>query len=986
MERDTAARSTPKPGTKLGRYAIIEPLGAGGMGVVYRARDEKLERDVAIKILAPGVLSDEDARNRFRKEALALAKLSHAHIAAVYDVGEDNGVDYIVMECVPGQSLAEKLKSGPLNLRDATSIVLQVAEALEEAHEHGVVHRDLKPANVMVTPKGQAKVLDFGLAKLLAPSGSDATVSMSETHGLLGTPLYMSPEQAQGKSVDFRTDLWSLGVVYYESLAGRAPFQADSSLAVLRAIAEQAPQPVRQLRPDIPPLAERIVVHSLEKEPSNRYGSAAEIVRDASELLTRLSAESMALERPARKTSRGLAVFAAVALVAIVSTAGWLFYRSSRRHWAREEAIPQILHLREANKPLEAYLLLEQAQKYLPADPQLKQIADESTTFASVDSIPSGAAVEIQDYLSPNDAWHSLGSTPLKDVRLPKGYFRWKVSMPGSQMVVAPKTEDKMEFLLDAAKNAPKGMVYGRGGTWTEYIGFIGWVGPYDLPPYYVDQYEVTNREFQKFVDSGGYENRQYWPEEFTKDSGKISRQEALALFRDTTDRPGPATWVGGHYPEGKGDFPVTGVSWFEASAYAAFVGKQLPVLAQWYQAAPPDVAAYAVPASNISASGLAPAGAYKGLGPYGTYDTIGNVREWVANPVKGDLRFILGGSWKSPAYLSNDPEALSPFDRSDTNGFRCVRNISPLPEAAAQTVKPLERDFSRFKPVSDDVFHAYELLYAYPKIPLNAKVEGVVEETDDWREEKVTFDAAYNGERMAAYLFLPKKVRPPYQTVLFFPSARVLFLPPDSQNGRGLGDIKFFDYIVQSGRAVMYPIYEDTYERRKRHSLPGGSARIDITTDWYKDAARSLDYLATRPDIDSGKLAYLGVSMGSANGVIFATLLQDRLKTAILLDGGYFLAPPPPGGDQADFAPRMKIPVLMVNGRYDFTFSVDKAQNPLFAMLGTPEADKRHVILDTPHDVTEQRPQLVKAVLDWLDHYLGPVNGQEASSSGAAN
>jgi pimeloyl-ACP methyl ester carboxylesterase len=169
-----------------------------------------------------------------------------------------------------------------------------------------------------------------------------------------------------------------------------------------------------------------------------------------------------------------------------------------------------------------------------------------------------------------------------------------------------------------------------------------------------------------------------------------------------------------------------------------------------------------------------------------------------------------------------------------------------------------------------------------------------------------------------------------------------------------------------------MYPIYEDTYERRVKYSLPSGAQRLELTTDWYKDAARSLDYLATRPDIDSNKLAYLGVSMGSAQGVITSSLMQNRIKTAILLDGGFFLETPPAGGDQADFAPRMKRPVLMVNGRYDFTFPVEKAQNPLFAMLGTSEEDKRHLILETPHDVTEQRTQLTKAVLDWLDHYLG--------------
>jgi len=256
----------------------------------------------------------------------------------------------------------------------------------------------------------------------------------------------------------------------------------------------------------------------------------------------------------------------------------------------------------------------------------------------------------------------------------------------------------------------------------------------------------------------------------------------------------------------------------------------------------------------------------------------------------------------------------------------------------------------------------------------LNAVDGGVVNDTADWREEKATIDTGYRGERIAVYLFLPKHVRPPYQTVLFFPSARVDFIA-DNKNGTGLGDIEFFDYIIQSGRAVAYPIYQDTYERRLQYSLPRGSQAIQLTTDRYKDTARTLDYLATRADIDNGKLAYLGVSMGSAEGVIYATLLQDRLKTAVFLDGGYFLDPPPPGGDQADFAPRMKKPVLMINGRYDYVFSVNLAQNPMFNMLGTPPADKQHLVLETSHDVTEQRPQLVKAVLDWLDRYLGRVN-----------
>jgi dienelactone hydrolase len=516
-------------------------------------------------------------------------------------------------------------------------------------------------------------------------------------------------------------------------------------------------------------------------------------------------------------------------------------------------------------------------------------------------------------------------------------------------------------------------MVLVPGGTWGDDVGFVGWLGPYKLPPYYVDRYEVTNRDYQKFVDSGGYVKQQYWTETFTLNGRGLSWSEAVAEFRDTTGRPGPSTWVAGHYPEGRADFPVSGVSWFEASAYAAFAGKRLPVLSQWFQTAPADFARYTVPASNMSGKALAPVGTYRGIGPYGTYDTAGNVREWVANTVDDNLRFILGGAWNSATYLYFDPEALSPFDRSETNGFRSVQNQGPLPEDAAMPVVRKSRDFAHHEPVTDTVFHAYELLYAYPKTPLNVKTEGVVMETADWREEKVSFDTAYRGERMAAYLFLPKNVRQPYQTVIFFPSARVDFIP-DNKGGHQLGDVNFFDYIVQSGRAVMYPIYEDTYERRVKFSFPGGGQDIQLTTDWYKDVARALDYLGTRPDIDSSRLAYMGVSMGSVEGIFVSALLQDRLKTAVLLDGGFFLDQPPPGGDEADFAARIRMPVLMVNGRYDFTFPLDRAQNPLFAMLGTPAQDKSHVVLDTPHDVTEQRPQLIKAVLDWLDRYLGRV------------
>jgi len=961
-------------GSKLGPYTVAARIGAGGMGVVYRAHDERLERDVAIKVLPSGMLTDEPARRRFRKEALALAKLSHPNIAAIYDVGEQDGVDYLVMECVPGQSLAEKLKSGPLPVTEALALGGQIAAALEEAHEHGVVHRDLKPSNIMVTPKGHAKILDFGLAKLFAPTDSlDATLSADETKGAIGTLLYMSPEQAEGKIVDSRTDLWSLGVVLFESLAGTSPFHgAGGGFSLFRAITQETPKPLRELHHDIPAQVSSMVSHALEKDVSKRYQSASEISRDSSAILAELSAPGVPPGAPSLRLAHRYVVPASLLILLFAAATAWFYWRSEKRQWAREEAIPEIAKLKTEDKSLAAFLLLQKAERYLPGDQQITQLAAEDTTTVSIHSSPLGATVEIQDYLSPESAWYSLGVTPLKTIRVPTGYFRWKVSKQGvGEYITAPETQNTMNFPLDLSLASPEGMVRVDASKWEALIDFVGWLGPYDLPSYYLDRFEVTNRQYQQFVDSGGYEKRSYWTEKFVQNGRELSWDQAMSLFRDGTGRSGPATWEGGHFPEGHAEYPVSGVSWYEASAYAAFAGKSLPALAQWYQAAPQAVASYTVRASNISRSALAPVGAFKGLGPFGNYDMAGNVKEWIGNPVGDNLHFILGGGWKSQTYLYAEPEAIPPFDRSPANGFRCVRNVAPLPAEAASAIKPFFRDFSAVKPASDEVFRAYKAMYYYDQKPLNAKSEGVVQDAADWRKEKVTFNAVYGNERVIAYLFLPKNVRPPYQTIVFFPSARVLSIP----DSRDLGDIQFFDYVVQSGRAVLYPIYKGTYERQDKIERPSAARSIEDSSRRFKDIARSFDYLDSRADVDKDKLAYLGVSMGSAEGVIYTALLQDRLKTVVFLDGGFFLDPPNPGADQADFAPRLKKPVLMVNGRYDFSFSLDKAQIPLFRMLGSPESDKRHVILETPHDVTAQRPELVKTVLDWLDKYLGRVN-----------
>lgn len=939
------------PGSRLGSYEILALLGSGGMGVVYRARDHRLDRDVAVKFFRPEVQSDEAARRRFRKEALALAQLNHPNIATIYEYGQQDDTDYLVMEYVPGPSLAELLKSGPLPPTQALTLTGEIARALEEAHEHGIVHRDLKPGNVVITPKGHAKVLDFGLAKLvLAPD--DATLTTVDSLGPVGTPRYMAPEQAVGGLVDTRADLWSLGLVLYESVTGVLPSRGPAI----------APIPA-EIQP--------IVTRALQIDPAQRYQSATDVAGDIAAALARLSAGTVS---PAARPPRlSLAVWLSLAVtLALLLAAGiWWYRKSSRAVWASEQAIPQAAQLQDQRRPLAAFLLLRQAESYLPRDTRLAQSIADATQAISVTSSPPGATVEIKDYLSPQSAWLRLGTTPLHNVRLAKGFYRWRVSKPGvGEWQAARSADATMNFALDQQASAPAGMSWVEAGPFEDYVGFIGSVGPYRLPAFYMDRYEVTNRDYQKFVDAGGYQRRQFWQVPFVRDGHALGWDAATALMRDSTGRPGPSSWEGGHFPAGKGDDPVAGVSWYEAMAYAAFAGKALPTLSQWYKAADPDSGDLVVQASNISRTAPAPVGAFQGLGLYGTYDLAGNVREWVLNDTGSGSKFILGGAWDSQSYLYDNPEALAPFDRSPQNGFRCVSNPVPMPPATLLPVRKLERDFTHYKPVSDAVFQAYQAMYRYDKAPLQAKSEGIVEDTPDWREEKVTFTTAYDNSRMAAYLFLPKHVPPPYQTVVFSPSARVL----DLHDSRHLGDVTFFDYVVQSGRAVLYPVYYGTYERQNTVAFGSLSHRSIFLVKQYQDFGRSLDYLDTRPDIAHDRMAYLGVSMGSADGVIYTTLEQKRLRTVVLLDGGYFLDPPQAGLDQADFAPRLKLPALMVNGRYDYVFSQRETQDPLFRMLGSPPADKRHVVFDTPHDVRNARSQLIPLVLGWLDKYLGRV------------
>ncbi len=320
-------------GQTISHYRVTAKIGAGGMGVVYRAHDDRLDRDVALKVLPVGTLSDETARKRFRKEALALSKLNHPNIATVYDFDSQDGVDFLAMEIVEGETLANKVASGPLPEKDMLALGTQIAEAIEDAHEHGIVHRDLKPGNVMVTSKGRVKVLDFGLARYFHLEGATGaeggvTESISLTLEVVGTPAYMAPEQLRGEPVDARTDIYALGCVLYEMATGQRVYREEQRTRLMDAILNRPPVPPRAQNERVSPELERIILKCLEKSAENRYQTAKEAGVDLRRMSMSTTSTAARVGMPARFFSlRVLWGILTLFLAGALGLAVW-FYRS----------------------------------------------------------------------------------------------------------------------------------------------------------------------------------------------------------------------------------------------------------------------------------------------------------------------------------------------------------------------------------------------------------------------------------------------------------------------------------------------------------------------------------------------------------------------------------------------------------------------------------------------------------------------------------
>jgi formylglycine-generating enzyme required for sulfatase activity/tRNA A-37 threonylcarbamoyl transferase component Bud32 len=984
-------------GTRLGRYEVRSRLGAGGMGEVYVAFDHDLQREVAIKVLRDGTGDSSDRVRRFMQEARVASALHHPNVAHVYEFGTQDSLRFIAMEIIDGETLRDRLSRGPLSIHDALDLGSQIAAALAAAHKQNIVHRDVKPENVMITSDGYAKVLDFGLAKLReARAQDDETILKTASGVALGTLRYMAPEQLSGGEVTPASDVFSLGVVLYEMVCGRRPFDGPTATDTATAILTRTPQPLCRQRDDTPPKLESVISRALAKAVDDRYPSAGEMLEELKQLSRESTVTSPVLR--ARRTMPRWLMFAAPALVVVAIAVGatWVGARNKRIRTA-EQSIETAKKLLAQRRMADAYDAAVAAAAVLPHDERVRELISSTSERLSIDSDPKGAVVYLERFKGPSGRTRA-GTTPLKIPRLARadyiatfekpGYATLTRTIPMAPFYVRggaarPASPEELRVKLSEAGTVPREMVRVEGGEHR----LSGWSRPTDrvvaLRDFLIDRYEVSNRDFDEFVRAGGYRKRELWKHPFVDGAKTLRFEEAMARFRDKTGLPGPRNWEGGAPPAGRENHPVTDVSWYEASAFAEWKGKALPTIYQWEKAArypsAPIASSMNLPwglvgvgvdvteRANFSGKGTMPVdSAPFGVSFWGARHMAGNVSEWCRNPKKPGFAFR-GGSWNDPVYAFGMTGGYPPFFSNGTLGFRCVKEPSGGADDQGAFALGETNFVPEYRAVGDREFAEIRKRYEYAKTPLRARIVQTVD-APGWTRETIAYDVA--GTTVTAYLYLPKGFRRPLEVIHFAPAGDVddgfRTLPASMETQ--------LPPFIRGGRAAFAVVLEG-YVGRPR---PPGSEQPDTRSADYVDFVvkrttelrRGLDYIETRKDLDSSRIAFMGPSAGSFTGLV-VTALEDRYRSILFIGTG--IRPrwvsDADAANRINFIPRIRGPKLMLHGRYDENVALESEAMPLFRMLPEP---KRLELFEGGHG---PEPDIaIRKVTEWLDETLGPV------------
>ena len=683
------------------------------------------------------------------------------------------------------------------------------------------------------------------------------------------------------------------------------------------------------------------------------------------------------------ESSKAPAVLVVLIVIASAAAGGW-WYAGKDVRWARESGLEELDALLAENDRGAAFSLARRIDAVLGDDRIMNDVWRSFTWTTSIVSEPEGADVYWQPYENTEADWQYLGKSPLHDIPIPVGASVLRLEKEGFDPLLRViggmvRTSTKLSVQDEPARNsmnvASGGFRMFQSGEAPENMVYVpGWDDVSDGHPihfraFFIGRFEVSNSEYQEFVDAGGYQRRDLWEFEFRDGESTLTFEQAMQRFVDTTGRPGPATWEAGAYREGQGDYPVTGVSWYEAAAYARFRGRELPTTRHWARAMATGLLAWELPASNVGGQGLARVGEFRSVGWTGTFDMAGNAREWCYNEAGAGLRALVGGAWDDAPYMVeasiSEPHRMPPLDRGATNGIRLVQTVD---EASAMEIarRPVElyEPPPIPDPVSDEVFSVLSSHFDYDRRDLNAVVEEE-EEFRYWTRQRISFDGEPGERRSSLYLYLPHTERSRYQTILFWPGA-------SSQVIDSVDDMKFtVGFLLRNGRAVAMPVLTGMFERRL-------SPAPDWTTHHGRNIAikevrefrRAIDYLETRQDIVADRLGYYGHSWGGRVAAIVLAV-EPRIKAAVLNQAGINAQ------DHRDinvvhYLQRVTVPVLHFSGLYDTDFRFETSSKPFFEGLGTPAERKKHVVENTGHFVSDA---VVKGeALSWYDRYLGPV------------
>lgn len=651
--------------------------------------------------------------------------------------------------------------------------------------------------------------------------------------------------------------------------------------------------------------------------------------------------------------------------------------------WVNNFMLPQVKSFLEKDDNVAAWLTASRINSFAPFFSTMSEENDNISALVNLQIQQDGVNVSWKAYGEENE-WRFLGKSPLPSIRLPRGILQFKLEKEGYETTFFSSSNPSLKlnnFPIDMGWNVdpinlqvegsvPKGMIYIPGGNFIPALTGFG-VDQVYLHPFYIDKFEVTNKEFKEFVDAGGYKNPQYWVEmDFIRDGVSLTLEEAQELMTDTTGMVGPAGWEVGTYIQGTEDKPVTGISWYEALAYARYKGNILPPMFHWAKAAfPPDeiispISPKLLKTSNFSKEDISVVG--QGEGAYGTFDMAGNAKEWVWN-IFGGRGLTLGGAFDEPTYLASQTAPEARMNRSLKNGFRTARLINPrdLNPFGDPIETQAPKDLSFYKPMSDEVFNVYSRSFQVSST--NPKFEKVY--IDDshpvWIKERIKLEVGYNNESMDVLIFKPKNSFGLSAPIIVHPGANYYTTPPEIDDINP-GEFSL-DFLIKSGKTLIWPAWKGSLNR-----MPENVASNEDTlrrfrnqfVAWVNDTDKTLDYLETRNDIDTENIFYLGMSYGA----LFNThtlLFENRYKGAILYVGGSFPTYPPLA-DGINHLPRIKTPFLMLNGEQDYLVP-KSAANFFYQFTGTPTEDKKIIFYDSGHWPLP-RNQMIKETLSFID------------------